>query len=89
LICPNTTRWNSIYAASNRFLVVKQRLNKFWQNWDYKGTDTGLHPADILTPDDWRELELSHDALQIFEVATKHVEGHNKFLSHWLNAMDA
>ncbi|KAG6104017.1 hypothetical protein E4U13_000251, partial [Claviceps humidiphila] len=87
-ICPNTTRWNSIFLAANRFLVVKDRLLKFWQEWNPVGADTGLHPADMLTTDDWLELELIHDALETFHAATMHVEGHGTFLSNWTNAID-
>ncbi|KAG5914184.1 hypothetical protein E4U61_006017 [Claviceps capensis] len=86
--CPNTTRWNSIFLAANRFLVVKDRLLKFWQEWYPVGADTGLHPADMLTTDDWLELELIDDALETFHAATMHVEGHGSFLSNWTNAID-
>ncbi|KAG6063539.1 hypothetical protein E4U16_000876, partial [Claviceps sp. LM84 group G4] len=74
--------------AADRFLVVKNRLLKFWQEWNFVRTDTGPHPADMLTTDDWLELELIHDALETFHAATMHVEEHDTFLSNWTNAMD-
>ncbi|KAG6245159.1 hypothetical protein E4U49_000864, partial [Claviceps purpurea] len=42
----------------------------------------------MLTADDWLELELIHDALETFQAATMHVEGHGTFLSNWTNAID-
>ncbi|KAG6244985.1 hypothetical protein E4U23_005764 [Claviceps purpurea] len=85
----NGTRWNSLYQAANRFLVLKDRISKSWKEWNTpNGAGTGLNEADFLNPYDWEELELTHGAVEVFDGTAMADEGHAIFLSDWLSAMN-
>jgi hypothetical protein len=69
VILDNSTRWNSTCDSIKRGLKLKSRIELFCDDYN---DEIG---KDLLSDDDWRQLEEIVLALQPFHTATLRVEG--------------
>jgi hypothetical protein len=65
----NVTRWNSSYASISRALLLKPRIVAFLIQYAEDLEE------DLLTEEDWQQLEIIVEVLKPFHVITVHLEG--------------
>lgn len=83
----NTTRWNSQYEAIKTAIRLRPRLKVFIDIYRDE------LPKDVLTDEDWEELQVIHDSLQPFAditlaIQSRAVDGHHGSLWEWLPAIE-
>jgi hypothetical protein len=76
LLLDNATRWNSAYSSIIRALRLKDAL-RF-----YLLQENTVPEEDVLTDEDWAQLEAIHIGLKPFWETTQRLEGHGTQGSH-------
>ncbi|OAQ60845.1 transposase-like protein [Purpureocillium lilacinum] len=67
-------RWNSAYAMIARALKLRHAIDLFFLNYSYTGEGYDIS-QDILTPQDWIDLDHFLTILKPFKELTKRMEG--------------
>jgi hypothetical protein len=67
-------RWNSVYAMIERALKLHNAIDLFFLNYSHIGEGYNIS-QDLLTPQDWIDLEHFLDILKPFKDLTKRMEG--------------
>ncbi|KAJ6438013.1 ATP-dependent DNA helicase pfh1 [Purpureocillium lavendulum] len=67
-------RWNSAYAMIERALKLRHAIDLFFLNYSYTGEGYDIS-QDILTPQDWIDLDHFLTILKPFKELTKRMEG--------------
>ena len=75
----NQTRWNSLFVCIGRALNVRERVERFCNNYTPppRSKSKALTDAEKLKIHHWTELEHLHTHLETFYEATLMVEGRN------------
>ena len=76
VIDDNKTRWNSTYLMINRALRLRRRIEKFYSTKFSKEKD--FPTGDILSENDWDELEIFKNLLHPFYSLTMRLQGNSK-----------
>lgn len=78
----NDTRWNSWYKMLDVILAKKAPF-KLWQEKHYRGL-----ADDVLTPEDWETLEMTHAFLQPFYRVTQETQSDLDSIEKTLHTMN-
>ncbi len=76
VIDDNKTRWNSTYHMINRSLRLRRRIEKLCSTKFSKEKD--FPTGDILSKNDWDELEIFKNLLHPFYSLTMRLQGNSK-----------
>lgn len=78
----NITRWSSWFKVIDNATRKKTQINRFFINYNHDLGD------DVLNNSDWELLERTHQFLQVFDEATRDVEGDYASITDTLFLMD-
>ncbi|KAM5354590.1 hypothetical protein ACJ41O_001237 [Fusarium nematophilum] len=68
-------RWNSVYSMIERALKLRHAIDLFFLNYSHVGAEGYDISQDILTPQDWVDLDHFLNILKPFKDLTKRMEG--------------
>jgi hypothetical protein len=68
-------RWNSVYSMIERALKLRHAIDLFFLNYRHVGAEGYDISQDILTPQDWADLDHFLNILKPFKDLTKRMEG--------------
>ena len=75
LIKDGGVRWNSTYFILERAWILRKAIDKYLLAWRKPVNDGYDLLQDVLTDDDWKQVEQLLKILRPFVLATKHMEG--------------
>ena len=94
LIQDGGVRWHSVYLMLLRCLELKDPINRFiraWRNQD-ANDDTRVPGnaalSDIITEDEWIEVDRLTKFLEVFYQMTKRLEGNAEYGSLWMSIIN-